>query len=205
MLAADTPTVTVSDGRGGHQREPYSAFRRRAFARESIARLDARIGALPPDERGQYVFVGWSIYTGQRWPAPVRMNDVSLNVWRSNDREAPFASAVSDPRYWRGDQYWFWHRSRFPEARAWPRVEQPAWVRTPVPFSIGLGPVGLFLSRASTASVALWIRLRIRVNDRAFALPLILLTRLGRYACPTSQGSVLSRPAFRGKVSARAA
>ena len=32
-VAADTPTVTVMDGRGGLLQEPYSRFRLRAFAR----------------------------------------------------------------------------------------------------------------------------------------------------------------------------
>ena len=132
-VADDSPTVTGSDGRGGLVQEPYSRFRQRAFARERIARLDARIGAPPPDERGRYVFVGWSIITGRRWPTAVPLNEVPDGVWWSKFREAPFATAVADPRYWRGDQFWFWHTSRFPDARAWPRVEQPPWVRTRVP------------------------------------------------------------------------
>ena len=132
-VAADTPTVTVMDGRGGLLQEPYSRFRLRAFARERIARIDARVGAPPPDERGRYVFVGCSTITSRRWPTAVPLNEVLDGVWWPDFREALFSTAVSDSRFWRGDQFWFWHPARFPEARAWPRVEQPPWVRSRVP------------------------------------------------------------------------
>ena len=107
------PTLCVSDGRGGFLWEPYSGFRRRALARERCARSDALAGAPPPDESSIYVYVGWNVTTGIRWPVPVRYLDEPPNVWCSFDREAPFASAISDARYWRGDQYWFWHPDRF--------------------------------------------------------------------------------------------
>ena len=132
LLDADTPSFVVSDGRGGSVVEKYSAFRRRAFARECVARADAREWAPPPDERGMYVFVGWSL-EGRRWPVPVPLDAVPGGVVRSNHRDAPFATAISDPRYWRGDQYFFWHRARFPESRAWPRVERPLGTLNRVP------------------------------------------------------------------------
>ena len=131
-LEADTPSFIVSDGRGGSIREPYSAFRRRAYARERVARSDALEWAPPPDERGKYVFVGWSP-EGRRWPVPVSLDAVPPGVVLSTFRDAPFATAVADPRYWRGDQFFFWHRSRFPDSRAWPRVEQAPGALTRVP------------------------------------------------------------------------
>ena len=105
-LEADTPSFVVSGGRGGSIMEPYSAFRRRAYARECVARADALEWAPPPDERGKYVFVGWSL-EGRRWPVPVSLDSVPPGVFRSNHRDAPFATAVADYRCWRGDQYYF--------------------------------------------------------------------------------------------------
>ena len=127
------PTLCVSDGRGGFLWEPYAGFRRRALARERCARTDALAGAPPPDESGHYVYVGWNTLTGIRHPIGVRYLEEPPNIWCSFDRETPFATAISDARYWRGDQFWFWHRARFPDSRAWPRVSQPYWVLNRAP------------------------------------------------------------------------
>ena len=127
------PALRVQDGRGGFLWEPYSGFRRRALARERCARSDALSGTPPPDESGHYVYVGWNVLTGHRCPVGVRYLEEPPNVWCSFDRETPFATAISDARYWRGDQFWFWHHGRFPDSRAWPRVSQPGWVMVRVP------------------------------------------------------------------------
>ena len=74
------PTLCVSNGRGGFHWEPYAGFRRRALARERCARSDALSGLPPPDESGIYVYVGWNVITGNRWPIGVRYLEEPPNV-----------------------------------------------------------------------------------------------------------------------------
>ena len=50
----------------------------------------------------------------------------SHTALRYGTHTTPLATAVSDARYWRGDQFWFWHPGRFPDSRAGPASPSPA-------------------------------------------------------------------------------